>query len=421
VKQARDTGNIALLEGKRIVLGVTGSIAVYKAVDLASKLTQAGAAIDVIMTESAVRFVAPVTFEAVTGRAVHTDLWQASGGELPTHIAHVGLGEGADLLAIVPATANTMAHMAAGIADNLLTVTALAARCPAVVAPAMDGGMYAHAATQANIALLQERGVILIEPDEGRFASGLTGKGRLPETATLLGHIRHILGRSGRLNGHKVVVTAGGTREAIDPVRFLTNHSSGKQGHALAQAAVDAGADVVLISTTDALRVPEGARSILVVTACDMLAAVQEHASNADVLIKAAAVADFRPAKVEKSKIKKSADESEILAIQLQRNPDILQEINAQRERTGWPRVVVGFAAESDDLLNNAKAKLEKKGLDLIVANDITAPDAGFGTDSNRVIILDTSGGQQVVDLASKTAISEIIMDRVADILSHLE
>jgi len=218
---------ITLLTNKRILLGVTGSIAAYKAVDLASKLTQAGALVDVILTESAERFVTALTFQAVTGRPVYTDLWAAdSSGGLPTHIAHVGLGEGADLLAVIPATANTLAKLTHGLADDLLSVTALAARCPLLIAPAMDGGMYQHPATYYNVQLLAARGAYLVEPEEGRFASGLVGKGRLPETPALMGHIRRALGKTGALAGQRLVITAGGTREAIDPVRFITNRSS---------------------------------------------------------------------------------------------------------------------------------------------------------------------------------------------------
>ncbi|MDQ7035053.1 MAG: bifunctional phosphopantothenoylcysteine decarboxylase/phosphopantothenate--cysteine ligase CoaBC [Anaerolineae bacterium] len=288
---------ITLLKDKRIILAATGSIAVYKAVDLASKLTQVGALVDVIMTDSAQRFVAPITFKAVTGRAVYTDMWQAdNSGGLPTHIAHVGLGEGADLMAVVPATANTIAKLATGIADNLLTVTALAARCPLLIAPAMDGGMYEHPATQANIETLLKRGAYLVEPEEGRFASGLIGRGRLPDTQTLIGHIRLLLAQNGALHGNHVVVTAGGTREALDPVRFIGNHSSGKQGYALAQAALDVGAKVTLISTVD-LPTPIGAKLDKVDSAESMLEAVLHYALKElhRILIMSAAVADFRP------------------------------------------------------------------------------------------------------------------------------
>lgn len=407
---------ITLLENKRIVLGVTGSIAVYKAVDLASKLTQAGAKVDVIMTEAAQQFVTPLAFQSVTGRPVYTDLWQTSGGALPTHIAHVGLGESADLLVIAPITAQTIAKLAQGMADNLLTVTALAARCRVLIAPAMDGGMYQHPATQANLAVLQARGVSIIEPDEGRFASGLVGKGRLPETPMLMGHIRRALALTGPLAGRHVVVTAGGTTEPLDPVRYITNRSSGKQGYALAQAALDAGAKVTLISAASGLPVPVGANLIPVDSARALLDAVLNAVPETDALIMAAAVADFRPAQVAEQKIKKK-DDSSGLTIELARNPDILLAVREQRANTGWPLVTVGFAAESENLLANAQIKLERKGLDLLVANDISAQDAGFAVDTNRVTILDAEGGQQALDLMSKTAVAEVVVGRVAALL----
>lgn len=409
---------ITLLEQKRIVLGVTGSIAAYKAADLASKLTQAGALVDVVMTEAAQQFVTPLTFQAVTGRAVYTDLWQPGSGGLPTHIAHVGLGEGADLLVIAPATAQTLAKLAHGLADNLLTVTALAARCPLVVAPAMDGGMYSHAATQANVNTLRERGVTIIEPDEGRFASGLVGRGRLPETPVLIGYIRRALAQAGVLAGRRVVVTAGGTSEALDPVRYLTNRSSGKQGYALAQAALDAGAEVTLISAAHGLPEPTGAHLVPVDSARAMLDAVLKAVQGADALVMAAAVADFRPAQVAEQKIKKQ-DDGTSPTIELARNPDILLEVRQQRKATGWPRIAIGFAAESENLLANAGDKLARKGLDLLVANDISASDAGFAVDTNRVIILDSAGGQQPLDLMSKARVGEIVMARIAALLGE--
>lgn len=411
---------VTILRGTRIVLAVTGSIAAYKAVDLASKLTQAGAQVDVIMSESAERFVTPLTFQSVTGRPVYNSLWQtAGGGGLPTHIAHVGLGEAADLVVVAPATANTLAKLAGGAADDLLTVTALAARCPLLVAPAMDGGMYQHPATQANLCTLLARGVLLVEPDEGRFASGLTGRGRLPETPALLGHIRMALARDGALAGRRVVVTAGGTREPLDPVRFITNESSGKQGYALAQAALDAGARVTLISAARDLEPPVGACVIDVESAREMLAAVLAESGQADALLMAAAVADFRPASLAEQKIKKSDNPDEGLTIELARNPDILLAVKEQRATSGRPLVVVGFAAESEDLLANAATKVAKKDLDLIVANDISAPDAGFRVDTNRVVLLDAGGAQQAVELASKTAVAEIVVGRVAALLGN--
>jgi phosphopantothenoylcysteine decarboxylase/phosphopantothenate--cysteine ligase len=433
---------ITLLRHKRIVLAVTGSIASYKAVDLASKLTQAGARVDVIVSDAARQFVTPLTFESVTGRAVYTSLWGSAAGAgaiesmivgaeaeddpatrhdplaggLPTHIAHVGLGESADLIAVVPATANTIARLAIGLADDLLTVTALAARGPILIAPAMDGGMYQHAAVQANLHTLIQRGALLIEPDEGRFASGLVGKGRLPETSALIGHIRRALGVNGPLAGRKIVITAGGTREPIDPVRFVSNRSSGKQGYAIAQAAIDAGArEVVLISTVE-LPAPVGSTLVAVETARQMHDAALDHTRDADALIMAAAVADFRPAAVAEQKIKKRDADDEGLDLSLVRNPDILLAVRSQRETGGFPRRVIGFAAESEHLLENARAKLERKGLDLLVANDITASDAGFAVDTNRVVLID-AGGAHALPLISKAEVGEAIITRVAEML----
>ncbi len=409
---------ITVVQDRRIILGVTGSIAAYKAADLASKLTQAGAQVDVIMTDAAQRFITPLAFQAVTGRPVYTSMWQPdTGGGLPTHIAHVGLGEGADLLVIAPATANTLAKLAHGLADDLLSVTVLAARGPVIVAPAMDGGMYTHPATQANLDVLRARGVVVIEPDEGRFASGLVGKGRLPETQALLGQIRRVLGREGSLASCRVVVTAGGTRESIDPVRQVTNRSSGKQGYALAQAALDAGADVTLISAASGLPVPVGAELIPVTTAEEMRHAVLAHVERADVLIMAAAVADFRPATVAAQKIKKSGDNEAGLTIALERTPDILEAVKVARAGHGWPRVVIGFAAESRDLLENAQAKLARKGLDLIAANDISVADAGFEVDTNRIVLLDADGGVTELGLTSKAQVGEAVVRRAAMLL----
>ncbi len=410
------TDGVTLLRGKRIILGVTGSIAVYKAVDLASKLTQTGALVDVIMTDAAQKFVTPLTFGAVTGRAVYTSMWQTdSGSGLPTHIAHVGLGEGAALYVIAPATADALARLAHGFAGDLLAVTALAARCPLVIAPAMDAGMYAHPAVQANVRTLVERGAYLIEPDEGRFASGLHGKGRFPETPALIGAIRAALGRGGNLEGRRVVVTAGGTREALDPVRYITNRSSGKQGYALAQAALDAGAQVTLITSAD-LHPPYGADVIRVGSAQELHDATMRETIRADALIMAAAVADFRPAAAAEHKIKKGEGDAG-LTIQLERNPDILAAVAARRERSGSPRVLVGFAAESRDVVAYGQEKLARKRLDLLVANDISAVDAGFETDTNRVILI-SRDAVEPLDLMSKAHVSETVIERVAQLLT---
>jgi phosphopantothenoylcysteine decarboxylase/phosphopantothenate--cysteine ligase len=406
---------VTVLQQKRVLLAVTGSISAYKAVDLASKLTQSGALVDVILSDAAQQFVTPLTFEAVTGRPVYTSMWAAGGSGLPTHIAHVGLAESADLLAVIPATAHSIARLAQGMADDMLGVTALAARCPLLLAPAMDGTMYSHPATQTNLDLLRRRGAVVIEPEEGRFASGLMGKGRLPETPALLGHIRRVLGRSGALRGRHVVVTAGGTREAIDPVRFVGNRSSGKQGYALAQAALDAGAEVTLITTVE-LALPVGAQPVRVESAASMKDAVLAHCRSADMLLMAAAVADFRPQTVAEQKIKKQADGSGLM-LTLDRTDDILLAVAQQRRQSARPLVVVGFAAESQDLLANGQKKLAAKGLEMLVANDITAPGAGFAVDTNRVTFLFADGRQEPQPLMSKARVAEAIVAQAAALL----
>lgn len=403
---------IGVFKDRPILLGVTGSIAAYKAADLASKLTQAGARVTVVMTEAATRFVTPLTFQAVTGQPVYTDLWT-----LEHHIPHVGLAQNAALLAIAPATANMIARLAHGLADDLLSVTALAARCPILVAPAMDAGMYEHPATTANLRALAERGVHIAGPACGRMASGLVGPGRMLEPTELAGHIRYLLSRGGPLSGRRVVVTAGGTREPLDPVRFLTNRSSGRQGFALAQAALDRGADVTLITAPVALETPWGAERIEVQTAEEMCQAVLAAAETADVLLMAAAVADYRPAETAAHKIKKDASAS--LTLTLTRTPDILAAVAERRDRTGLPAVVVGFAAETDDLLRYAHEKLLTKHLDLIAANDVSIPDSGFEVTTNRVTLLDTQGGVERLDLLSKTEVAERILERVRGLLAE--
>lgn len=394
------------INGKRIILGVSGSIACYKAADLASKLSQAGAKVTAILTQAATQFITPLTFQSVTGQRAYTDadLW---GNE--AHVLHVGLGHQADLLVIAPATANTLGKLAHGTADDLLSVTALAATCPLVLAPAMDGGMFTHPATQANVQILAGRGAILIGPEEGHLASGLVAKGRMTEPLVLLGRIRHLLAQQGPLRGKKVVVSAGGTREAVDPVRYLTNHSSGKQGFAIAQAALDAGADVTLI-TTATLSTPSGAHRIDVQSAQEMLIAVLQECRTADALVMAAAVADFRPAQVATQKIKKQGGAP---TLELTPNPDILAAVAQQRRDSNYPRVVVGFAAETQNLLQNAQSKLERKALDLIVANDVSASDAGFAVDTNRVTLLYADGTQESLPLQSKTAVAERVVSEM--------
>jgi phosphopantothenoylcysteine decarboxylase/phosphopantothenate--cysteine ligase len=406
--------HIPLLDNRRVVLGVTGSIAAYKAVDLASRLTQAGALVDVILTEAAQKFVSPLTFRSVTGRPAYTDadLW---GQE--AHILHVDLAEETELLVIAPATANTLAKLASGQADSLLTVSALTARCPLVVAPAMDAGMFEHPATQANLETLRQRGAYIAGPAEGRMASGLVGLGRMIEPAELLGHIRLALGRGGPLTGRKIVVTAGGTQEPIDPVRAIVNRSSGKQGFALAQAALDRGAAVQLVSGPTHLETPVGTERIDVTTAEEMRTAVLAATGQADALLMAAAVADFRPSKAVPEKIKRGRGTPEV---RLEPTVDILAEVMAQREKSGRPLVVVGFAAESQDLRTNARTKLQAKGLSLIVANDITDPNAGFAVDTNRVTLIDASGTLQELPLMSKAEVAEAVLQRVVRMLGDL-
>jgi phosphopantothenoylcysteine decarboxylase/phosphopantothenate--cysteine ligase len=404
---------VKLLEGKQVVLGVTGSIACYKAVDLASKLTQKGAVVDVILTESAGRFVSPVTFRSVTGRPVHGDMW-----DLDEHVGHVRLGESADLLVIAPATAHTIAKMAHGLADNLLTVTVLAARCPVLVAPAMDGGMYEHHATQANIAQLRKRGVVFAGPVEGRMASGLVGPGRLLEPPQLVSHIRLALGRDGSLAGRRVVVTAGPTREPLDPVRFLSNRSSGKQGLALAQAALDAGASVTLIAGPIEAEAPVGVELVSVMTAVEMRDAVLNAMTRSDVLLMAAAVSDFRPVTAAGQKIKKNASDDQGMTIGLDRNPDILEAVKKVKEQTGFPKITLGFAAETQNVLEHGRSKLQRKGLDMIVVNDVSADDAGFAVDTNRVIVLGASGELDKWPLLDKTTVAERLINLVAELLA---
>ena len=395
------------LEKKHIVLGVTGSIACYKSVDLASKLTQNGALVDVLMTPGAVKFVSPLTFRSITHRPVIADIFSP---ESELGINHVAVAERASVVIVAPATANTIAKLAHGLADDPITTTILATQAPVIVAPAMDAHMYENAATQENVAALQSRGYVFVGPATGRLASGLIGLGRMLETPDLLGCIKMVLSRGGDLSGRKIVVSAGGTQEPIDPVRALTNHSTGKMGYAVAEAARDRGADVSLVTTPTALEDPFGVNVINVRTALEMRSVLLHQCSGADALIMAAAVADWRPAKAADHKLKKG--DAETWSIELVKNPDILSEI------VGEGLVKVGFAAESEDLLANARAKLLSKGLHLIAANDITAPDSGFGTDTNRVTLLDREGRATELPLLTKYEVGHEILDRVAKVLA---
>lgn len=389
-----------MLQDKNIILGVTGSISVYKAIDLASKLVQAKAVVDVVMTEAATEFVKPVSFGSLTKRPVITEMFP---DKTDYNIAHISLSDRADLVVICPATANTIAKLANGIADDMLSCTVLATEAPVIVAPAMNYRMYRNEVTQQNIDKLKNRGFVFVGPATGRLASGAVGQGRLTEISNVLGAVKQVLGKSGDLAGKKVVVTAGGTQEPIDPVRRVSNRSSGKMGYALAEAARDRGAGVVLVSAPASLPAPYGVELVSIETAQQMHDAVAKAVAGADALIMAAAVADYRPKDIADSKIKKSSDS---LNIEMEKTADILSDVDVS--------IKVGFAAESDDLENNAKEKLAKKNLDLIVANDITAKDSGFDADTNEVMIIDRSGQKEKLPLMPKIEVAHKILDRVA-------
>jgi phosphopantothenoylcysteine decarboxylase/phosphopantothenate--cysteine ligase len=390
-----------LLKGKTIVLGITGSIAAYKAVDIASRLTQAGAKVEVVMTEPATRFIAPLTLGSITGRPVVTSMWQSAS---EFNIDHVALAEAAEVVVIAPATADTIAHLACGMAGDMLTCIVLATKAPVILAPAMNANMLSNPVTQENIAKLKARGFVFVEPDYGRLASGKIGPGRLADTEEIIGTIKNVLARSSDLAGKSIVVTAGGTREPIDPVRYIGNRSSGKMGYALAEAARDRGAEVKLITTITCLPEAVGMQVIPVDTAAEMKQAVTEAVKGADALIMAAAVADYQPGTAAKTKIKR---ESPSLALKLVRTPDILAEVKGDF-------IKVGFAAESGDIVANAKKKLKEKQLDLIVANDITDKDSVFGADTNKVTIIDKNGKVEELPLMSKREVADKVLDRVA-------
>jgi len=414
-----------VLLNKRILVGICGGIACYKAVELVSQLQQAGALVDVVMSEHAEEFVRPLTFSTMSHRPVYSDLWEPSGRAAETHIA---LGEQAELLVIVPATANTIAKLAHGIADNMLTAVALATQAPLLLAPAMHHNMYTHPATQANLASLRERGAYIVEPEVGRLASGEVGVGRLPDTNVLLGAINAALGRKGDLAGRRVVVTAGGTQEPIDPVRFVGNRSSGKMGYALAIEARDRGAEVILISGPVALDAPYGVDVHRVETAVQMRDAVRSAVVDADVLVMSAAVADYRPAEAAAQKLKKGGAQERAdqngFSLRLVRNPDILEELAESVDKQGSDErpkqrlVRVGFAAETNDLANYARAKLVAKRLDLLVANDVSRSDSGFGTDTNKVYIFHAGGAMEDLPVMPKTGVAAAIWDRIVLLLS---
>ena len=394
------------LAGKNIVLGVTGSIACYKALDLASKLAQAGANVETILSYGAAQFVTPLAFRSLTHRSVVTDTFDA-GSEYS--VEHIALARWADLVVIAPATVHCIAKLAAGLADDPLTTTVIATAAPLLVAPAMDANMFDHPATRENLARLRNRGVLLAGPAPGRLASGLTGMGRLLEPAQLLGHIAAALGRNGDLAGRRIIVSAGGTQEAIDPVRVITNHSSGRMGFAIAAAARDRGAAVTLVTAPVSLPDPPLVQVVKTRSAQDMCDAVLSATASADALIMAAAVADYRPATTAAQKIKKTAADE--MVIHLDKTTDILATAAGSFIR-------VGFSAESENLEANASDKVRRKNLDLIVANDITEAGSGFGVDTNRVALIDRALRVERLPLLSKYAVGHRILDRVAALLA---
>lgn len=397
------------LAGKRVVLGVTGSIACFKSAQLCSTLVQEGALVDVILTAAAQRFITPLTFQALTRRTVHTDLF-----DVPADLssAHIDVGMHADVLLVCPASATTLSRLAGGSAEDMLSCTALASTAPLVIAPAMNVNMWQHPATQENVATLLRRGAIQVGPVAGRLAEGISGMGRLAPLEDVLAATRVALGRNGDLAGRRVVVTAGGTQEPLDPVRYVGNRSSGKMGFAVAEAARDRGAAVTLISGPTALPAPWGAEVRPVMTAEQMAAAVLDAAAGAHALVMSAAVADYRPETAAEHKIKKTGGPLELRLVQ---NPDILRLVH---ERYGERLVKVGFAAESRDVLAEAARKLQAKGLDLICANDVTETGSGFGTDTNRVTILSRDGSREDLPLLSKADVAERILDRVVQVLA---
>jgi phosphopantothenoylcysteine decarboxylase/phosphopantothenate--cysteine ligase len=395
-----------MLTDKTIVLGVTGSIAAYKAAELASKLVQAGARVSVVMTEAAAKFVTPLTFRSLTNRPVVTSMWELS---YEFSIEHVSLADAADIVVIAPATANVIAKLASGIADDMLSATVLATKAPVIIAPAMHSGMFQNPVTQDNLTRLRARGFTTVGPAYGRLASGDTGLGRLAKTGQIIATIREVLARSADLTGKRIVVTAGGTQEPIDPARHIGNRSSGKMGYALAEAAQDRGAKVTLITAPTHLIDPAGIEVIPVRTATEMKKAVTRAVKKADALIMAAAVADYQPKSTATSKLKK---DSPSLTLELVRTPDILGEVTGNFLR-------VGFAAESEDMVANATKKLAQKGLDLIVANDITDPKSSFDADTNQVTIIDKQGRVEGLPLMSKREVAERVLDRVVGMLGN--
>lgn len=393
-----------MLKGKKIVLGVTGGIAVYKAVDLVSRLRKQGAEVRVIMTEHAQNFVTPLTFKEISGNKVATSMWESN---QEFNVEHIALANWADVFIVAPATANILAKMACGIADDLLSTTLLAAQAPIIVCPAMNTGMYENPVTKENIKKLASLGITVMPPAVGVLACGTSGAGRLPEPQQIVEFVSSFFAkREGDLRGLKVLVTAAGTREPIDPVRFVGNRSSGKMGYAVAQMAAERGAEVLLISGPSALSIPANVKAVKVETTNEMLEACLKAYDEVDIVIKAAAVADYRPRDVADQKIKKKTDDA--LTVVMDKNPDILKTLGSKKTH----QVLIGFAAETQNLLANASEKIIKKNLDMIVANDVTAAGAGFNTDTNIVKLLYPSGEVLALEQMPKVAVANVILDQ---------
>ena len=395
------------LTGKEIVLGVTGGIAAYKSAEIVSRLRHSGANVHVIMTRNATEFIAPLTFQTLSANQVVTDTFEA-----PEYwnVEHVALAKLADIFVVAPATANILAKMASGIADDMLSTTLLATKAQILVAPAMNTGMWTAPATQNNVKVLKERGVRMIGPESGMLACGDEGAGRMSEPETIVGEICRILSRKQDYAGKKVLITAGATRERLDPVRFITNDSSGKMGFAIAEAARDRGAEVTVIRGSVTAEIPAGIRMIRIESARELYDAMMQKAPEQDVIIQAAAVSDYRPAEQKDRKIKKESGND--LTLILTENPDIAKAVGEQKKPG---QTLVGFAAETDNLLKNAKSKLGKKKLDLIVANDVTKPGAGFNVDTNIAVLI-TSDGSTEEPLQTKRQLAERILDKVLEI-----
>lgn len=389
------------------LMGVTGGIAAYKAAELARLFVRDRKEVQVVMTPGAAHFITPLTFQTLTGRPALVDQFWISGGE---KVRHIELAEAAEVIVVAPATANTLGKMAAGIADNLLTTVYLAARCPVILVPSMNERMYLHPAVQENLARLREHGCRIMEPASGELACGISGKGRMPEPRQIADFVRAVLTEKD-FRGVRALVTAGPTREPLDPVRFISNRSTGLMGYAVACALVERGAGVILVSGPTVLPCPAGAELVPVETARQMYAAVMERFAECDLVIKAAAVADYRPAAAAEQKLKKEASRT---MLELQPNPDILEELGRRKDK----RVLVGFAMETERAGEHARKKLQRKSLDLIVLNDLTVPGAGFASLTNQVCIINREGQAEALPMMSKELLAHRILDRVRPLLS---